>query len=483
MHKIRNDFKKNDAISEVFLTSVLIAIAVSVFMTLNFYILSDTESSYAPSVLLVGHLKENKLIIEHGRGPSLSLDTTCFVNIGGSETIVTADDLLSSDSKDDGYWDIGERLVYDLGDITYFYVSLTVTDKETNSLLFNALVQDGALSNYSYLILTYNPTNIENNSAKLWLGYNFRDKNGSVRFSYKQYGENWVNTSWVPKSGSGTYNETILGLSLDKIYIYKAELKCESNTIYGEEKPILQYGVTEVDNIIPSNISSSPLTITANGSSYLDNVILFYRYSNDNISWEKNWWHSSWKYRKLITIDSSKVAADLTNFPVLVYNASDSDLASNAQDDGDDITFILFDDNTTKLNHEIQSFNGGTGYLIAWVNVPSLDSSIDTKIWMYYGNPTVNNQENTPGVWNSNYISVWHLDESPNDDVIGHYDSTSNNNNGVPKNFQDGGGGSTNAIGKIGGAVYFAGDDDWIEIPHSASLVVSGNQVSLSAWV
>jgi hypothetical protein len=102
---------------------------------------------------------------------------------------------------------------------------------------------------------------------------------------------------------------------------------------------------------------------------------------------------------------------------------------------------------------------------------------------MYYGNPNANKQENAPGVWNSNYVSVLHLDESPSDEIVGHFDSTSNNNNGIPKNFQDAGGGSTNAIGKIGGADYFAGDDDWIEIPHSSSLIINGNEFSLSAWV
>ena len=69
MYKSKNDFTKNDAISEVFLSSVLIAIAVAVFMTLNFYIISDTESSSAPSVLIVGQLEGNKIIVEHCRGP------------------------------------------------------------------------------------------------------------------------------------------------------------------------------------------------------------------------------------------------------------------------------------------------------------------------------------------------------------------------------------------------------------------------------
>ena len=70
----------------------------------------------------------------------------------------------------------------------------------------------------------------------------------------------------------------------------------------------------------------------------------------------ENWWDTDWSYRKLVTINASKVAVTQTNFPVLVYRASDSELADHAQDDGDDICFILFSDNTTQLNHEIESF-------------------------------------------------------------------------------------------------------------------------------
>ena len=443
MYKIMNDFIKIDAVSEIFSVIIMIAIAISIFIPLNLYITSDIGSSSNPSPLIIGQLEGDKIIFEHCHGPSLNLDTICTVNIGGLSTVFTAEDFLNSDSKKNGLWDIGERFFYELGDTTYLQVTLTVVDKKSNSLLLNGIIQEGEISDNPYIILTLEPTHIEENSAKLWLGYNLRGKSGTVRFSYKSLGDNWINTDWVSKSGSGIYNKTIYGLSPDKIYIYKAELNCESNTIDGEEIPILQYGLTSVNKIIPSNISSSPFSITANGSSILDKVNLYYRYSNDNVSWGKNWWNPSWKYRKLITIDSSKVAADHTNFPVLIYEINDNDLAANTQIDGDDIAFVLYDDNNTKLNHEIQLFNGSTGELITWIKIPNLNSSSDTKIWMYYGNPTANNQENIPGVWDSNYISVWHLDESPNDEMIGHYDSTSNNNHGIPKNFQDGGGGST----------------------------------------
>ena len=42
-------------------------------------------------------------------------------------------------------------------------------------------------------------------------------------------------------------------------------------------------------------------------------------------------WYCPWNYRKKITIDHTKVAATLTNFPVLINLTSDTDLSSSAQ--------------------------------------------------------------------------------------------------------------------------------------------------------
>ena len=84
-----------------------------------------------------------------------------------------------------------------------------------------------------------------------------------------------------------------------------------------------------------------------------------------------DWYSSSWSYRKQITIDNTKVDADLTNFPVLVNLSSDSNLASNAQSDGDDILFTS-SNGTTKLDHEIEIYTSATGALVAWVEVSSL---------------------------------------------------------------------------------------------------------------
>lgn len=89
------------------------------------------------------------------------------------------------------------------------------------------------------------------------------------------------------------------------------------------------------------------------------------------------WWDCNWSYAKRIIIDHTKVQADETNFPVLLHEASDTDLAAYAQNNGNDIVFV---DrwNLTQYNHELETFNGDTGELWAWVNVTSLSSTQDT---------------------------------------------------------------------------------------------------------
>ena len=121
-----------------------------------------------------------------------------------------------------------------------------------------------------------------------------------------------------------------------------------------------------------------------------------------------SWWDDDWHYRKQITIDHTKVADDLTDFPVLVHHIS-PDLEDHAQDDGDDITFISEDG--TQLDHEIELYDDTSGELIAWVKIPSLSGSVDTILYMYYGNPDSSNQQNPEDVWDDQYVGVWHMND------------------------------------------------------------------------
>jgi hypothetical protein len=187
-----------------------------------------------------------------------------------------------------------------------------------------------------------------------------------------------------------------------------------------------------------------------------------------NISYDyesSTWWSSSWGYRKLITVNSSQVDADLTNFPILVSITNDEDLAAYTQDDADDIAFVLYSDNSTQLNHEIEYYYVDVvvepinADLVAWVNITSLSSSVDTKIWMYYNNSVCSSQENIAGTWDSNYMMVQHLNESSGT----LYDSTSNGNNGTNNDA------TYNASSKIDGGYDFDGNNDYINVSDSGT--------------
>ncbi|MFX1532211.1 MAG: DUF2341 domain-containing protein, partial [Promethearchaeota archaeon] len=123
------------------------------------------------------------------------------------------------------------------------------------------------------------------------------------------------------------------------------------------------------------------------------------------------------QYFKEITIDHTKVTGTnfLINFPILI-SIYDSDLHDEVQPDGDD---IAFNNGTDWLHHEFevfnQNFNSTHAQLITWVCIPRLSPFEDTIIRMYYGNSTMGSQENPQGVWDSNYVAVYHLNDNPTD--------------------------------------------------------------------
>ena len=121
------------------------------------------------------------------------------------------------------------------------------------------------------------------------------------------------------------------------------------------------------------------------------------------------WYDSSWSHSRKITIDNTKVDSTLAFFPILIDDVSADYI--QAQSNGNDFVFMN-SDNTTQYNHEIEYFDRQNGELICWVNVTSVSSSVDTIVWMYWGNPEASNQEHVEDTWDSNYLGVYHLDES-----------------------------------------------------------------------
>jgi hypothetical protein len=178
----------------------------------------------------------------------------------------------------------------------------------------------------------------------------------------------------------------------------------------------------------PQNVTmNAPATVTANFT--------------PSIPWYNT--GGTWSNRKALAINHTQVAGALTNFPVLV-SITDLNLQAVAKADGSDIVFTAAD-GISKLNHEIESYNSATGALVAWVNVPSVSATVDTGLYLYYGNAAATNQQNAAGVWDANYKGVWHLQNA-----VSSADSTANGNTGSNTSI-------TTAAGEIGSGDSFAG--------------------------
>lgn len=183
------------------------------------------------------------------------------------------------------------------------------------------------------------------------------------------------------------------------------------------------------------------------------------------------WYDSNWQYRRQIVIDHTKVSGTQTGF-VLLVDLTDGGLVGKAQADGDD--FVFTDADSAKINHEIELYDGNVGGLLAWVCVPSVSSTQDTIIYLYYGNPAADNQEAPEVVWDSGYQMVLHLSEA-----IGvQFDSTAYGNDASPA-----GGVSQGISGMVDGADSFDGSNDYLSVVHSSGLTGYATSFSASFWL
>ena len=194
----------------------------------------------------------------------------------------------------------------------------------------------------------------------------------------------------------------------------------------------------------------------------------------------ENWYNYSWKYRKAITIDHTKVSnSNQSNFTVLVNLTTDSNLANHTKSNGGDILFTS-SDGVTKLSHEIEKFDHSTGQLVAWVKIPTLSYTANTVLYMYYGNSDASNQWATDGsAWDSSYKGIWHLNNDPSGSAPQLKDSTSNANDGTFSGSMTSG---DQVPGKIDGSTDFDGSNDYAETSTVNSLGV-GTTLTLSTWV
>ncbi len=124
-------------------------------------------------------------------------------------------------------------------------------------------------------------------------------------------------------------------------------------------------------------------------------------------------------FYRAITIDHTKVAADQTDFPVLVagtfpYLAAAANGGNLQSASGYDFAFYADASGTTLLDFERVTWNANTGSVEAWVRIPSLAASADTTIYLLYGNAAqFTDLQNKTGVWDAASVAVFHCADTP----------------------------------------------------------------------
>jgi hypothetical protein len=129
--------RTNKAVSDIIGTLLLLGISISIFLVIYLSVLTIYPTSIRPSVDLICLVDENNnnIIIEHHGGKTLDLDTKFSMTIDEVNNKFTVGDYLDIKSKDNGVWNIGEQLIYPVGDITDKRVSVSVIDIHSNSVI------------------------------------------------------------------------------------------------------------------------------------------------------------------------------------------------------------------------------------------------------------------------------------------------------------------------------------------------------------
>lgn len=187
------------------------------------------------------------------------------------------------------------------------------------------------------------------------------------------------------------------------------------------------------------------------------------------------WYNASWSNRVKLTIDSTKVSADLTDYVGYIdLSEMPAGFWTTVQNGGGDIR-ITKTDGTTELAREIVSCDTGTSTgEVHFKLTGTLSSSTDTDIYVYFGNSgasdyAVDGTYGRNNVW-TGYKLVAHLEGNSND-------STVNANNGTDTAVTYG-----TSYGKCGGqGATGNGSTTKIDYGNDASLQITSD-LTISIW-
>ena len=187
---------------------------------------------------------------------------------------------------------------------------------------------------------------------------------------------------------------------------------------------------------------------------------------------------SGYTIRRKITVDPTKVDANLTDFPTLVKLTSANFDFTKSNPDGHDIRFTAAN-GTTLLKYERERHDSVGLKAEYWVKIPSVSATAPTEFYIYYRTEDTADGANPTAVWDVNTMARWSLKENPAGTAPQMKDSTLNINHGTTHGAMTS---AQSVEGKIGKALNFDGVDDYIDAGNNASLNIT-NAITIEAWI
>ena len=129
------------AVSEVLGTLLMMVLGVIIFSIVSVVLLSPSSVPAAQYVKLDCEIIDHNITITHQGGDALSLNIKITFYIGDDTHVFTIDELLDSYYSQDGFWNIGDQIIYNAGDFENLPVKIQIIDLENNFLLLDEVLQ------------------------------------------------------------------------------------------------------------------------------------------------------------------------------------------------------------------------------------------------------------------------------------------------------------------------------------------------------
>lgn len=135
---------------------------------------------------------------------------------------------------------------------------------------------------------------------------------------------------------------------------------------------------------------------------------------------------NGYTFCQTLVLDHTKVPSNQSNYPAVICfgvsmgsnclaNTKQLATAANGgflEDSTNGFDFIITSDSgaMTPLNYETVFHTLTTGDAELWVLLPSISSTVDLTIYLFYGNASVTTDQSNPtAVWDSDYLAVHHF--------------------------------------------------------------------------